>query len=97
MAELSFNVVQGMRPTRPGNALTIGFSDSLWRFAQRCWDEDMGLRPNVAEVVTQLNAAAAAWNRVMPPSVETENVISAPEESMSDSMEHCEFEILILS
>jgi len=96
MGELSFNVVMGVRPTKPGNASAIGFSDSLWRFAQRCWHDDAKLRPKVGEVVTRLERAAADWDGDMPPLVEDEDVVSASEELMSsDSMIHCEFEILI--
>ena len=95
--EVSFNVVRGVRPTKPENASAIGFSDSLWRFIQRCWDGDMKLRPKVAEVVARLETAAADWNTVMPPSTEAENVASGSEEPMSDSMEHCEFKISSLS
>ena len=75
MAELSFNVVLGARPTRPENASAIGFSDSLWRFAQNCWDGDMKLRPKVGDVVVRLESAAGDWNRVMPPFVEVANEI----------------------
>jgi serine/threonine protein kinase len=67
MGEIALNVVQGVRPTKPKNASAIGFSDSLWSFVQRCWDGKMELRPKVAEVVTQLERAAADWDGVMPP------------------------------
>jgi len=94
MGELSFNVVMGVRPTKPENASAIGFSDLLWGFIQRCWDGDLKLRPKVGEVVTQLERAAADWDGVMPS--EAENVISASEELMSSgSMIHREFETFI--
>ena len=67
-AELALNVVEGVRPHKPENASAIGFSDSLWRFTQRCWDGEMELRPKVAEVVTELGRAAAGWVGIMLPS-----------------------------
>jgi len=56
---LGYAVVHGKRPNKPENASAIGFSDSLWDFAQRCWDGRMELRPRVGEVVMHLKEAAA--------------------------------------
>ena len=67
IAEMTMNVVQGIRPTKPKNASAIGFSDSLWRFVERCWDGEIGSRPKIAEVVSQLRREAANWDGVMPP------------------------------
>jgi len=88
MGELSFNVVAGVRPTKPKNASAIGLSDLLWGFIQRCWDGDLKLRPKVAEVVAQLERAAAGWDGVIPPLVDADDVVSASKEPMSDSMLH---------
>jgi len=93
--ELSLNVVNGVRPTKPENASAIGFSDSLWRFSQQCWHGKTKMRPKVGEVVIRLERAAADWGRVMPPFVKAENVVSASGLMSSDSMLHCKFEILI--
>ena len=91
----SFNVVMGARPTKPKNASAIGFSDSLWQFAQQCWHGDAKVRPKVGEVVTRLERAAAYWGRIMPPFVKVENIVPVSEKSVSsDSMSNCEFEIL---
>jgi len=43
IAEIVMNVVQGVRPAEPENALAIGLSDPLRDFAQRCWDGEMKL------------------------------------------------------
>ena len=59
----------------------------------------MNLRPQVAEVVTHLDRAAADWDGVMPPCIQIENVAADPEEPVephSDTMKHGEFEISIL-
>ena len=95
--ELGYAVVEGLRPKKPENASTIGFSDSLWGFVQRCWDCDMKLRPKVTEVVKHLEKEATNWKGLMPPCVRVENVASNSTEMMSDSMKHSEFRILILS
>jgi len=94
--DLGFFVVQGIRPDKPENAATIGFSDSLWGFVQRCWDGDRDLRPRVAEVVTRLGKAAADWNGVLVPCVVVESVPSDSKEPLSDSMQHRELVFLIL-
>ena len=68
-SELIFSALNGRRPDKPEDASTIGFSDSLWDFTQRCWDVDMKLRPSIGEVVTRLGEAAANWNGLMSPHV----------------------------
>jgi len=87
-------VLRGMRPTKPDNSSTIGFSDPLWAIAQRCWDGKMELRPKVGEVVAHLREAAASWNGLMPPSSQAESEASGSEET--SDLKYCgEFEILI--
>ena len=95
MAEISLNVVQGVRPPKPEKASDIGFSDSLWRFVQSCWDGDLELRPKVGRVVSQLERAAADWVGVMPPCPLVENVASASLEQVSASMAHCKLYVLV--
>ena len=88
-------MIQGLRPQKPGNASAIGFSDLLWSLVQRCWDGDMKLRPRIAEVAARLGEAAANWKGLMPPCAQAENAAS-DSEPMQYSMEHSEFEILIV-
>ena len=91
-----FSVMGGLRPVKPNNAPTVGFSDLLWAFVQRCWDANMKLRPEIAEVVEQLSKSTADWDGVMPPYVKT--VYTDPEAPIlhSDSMKYGEFEFLIV-
>jgi len=95
---LAYHVLRGKRPDKPQNAATIGLSDSLWNFAQRCWDGKMESRPEVGEVVAHLGEAAGNWNGLMPPHVQ---VVAQDESAASGSKgtlgskEHSEFEILI--
>jgi len=96
IAEIVMDVVQGVRPTRPENASAIGLSDPLWDFVQRCWDGKMKLRPKVAEVVSQLERAAADWDGVMPPCSQVEYVVYDPPDPVEDTMIHCTLWILIL-
>ena len=92
---LVYSVVHdGKRPGKPENAPALGFSDSLWSFTQRCWDGEMGLRPDVEEVVKHLGEAAVSWDGSMPPCAKAEDVVSGSE-GMSDSTKFGEFEILI--
>lgn len=96
--ELRISVIfNGLRPTRPENASAVGFSDSLWGFAQRCWDREIAQRPKVAEVVTHLAEAAASWDGLMPPCGQAEDVTSVLEEPVSPLAENCKFEILVFS
>jgi hypothetical protein len=82
--EFGFSVFRGLRPGKPANASTIGFSDSLWDFTQRCWDGDMNSRPKVSEVVTHLAKAAAGWHGLMPPCSQTVDTVCVSGEQISD-------------
>ena len=93
--ELVWSVLEGLRPDKPEDASSIGFSDSLWGFVQRCWDGDLKSRPKVAEVVTHLEGAAADWKGLMPPCVQAVNVVSGPK-GRSGTETFREFEIFIL-
>ena len=96
MTFAGFVVFRGVRPEKPKDASTIGFSDSLWRFTQRCWDGDMKLRPKVGELVKHLGEAAVKWGKPMPPHVPVKDAASNPREAWSDSLQHGESDILIL-
>jgi len=95
-AEIAMKKIQGIHPIKPENASAIGFSDPLWSFVQRCWNDEMGLRPKVAEVVSQLEIATTSWVGVMPPCPRVESVVPVPPDLVSDSMEHGKLWILIL-
>ena len=96
MGEITWNVVQGVRPTKPKYASAIGLSDSLWSFVQRCWDGERKLRPKIAEVVSQLRRAAVDWDGIMPPCAQDERVVPACPEPVSDTMTYCKLWILVL-
>ena len=89
------SIVEGKRPAKPKNASDLGFSNALWDFAQRCLDGTLELRPKIAEVVSQLGKAAAAWNGVMAPHVLVEDVAPETPEPVLDSVAHCKLHILI--
>jgi serine/threonine protein kinase len=96
MTEIPTKVLRGVRPLKPENASAIGFSDSLWSFVQRCWDGKMKLRPEVAEVVSQLEEAATSRDGVMPPHAKVERVVFASPEPVSDPVAYCKLWIPIL-
>ena len=98
-SELGWSVVQGLRPIKPENSSSIGFSNVLWSFTQRCWDGDPKLRPEVAEVVTYIGEAVANWEGLMPPCAPAELVAedAASNSGESDSMTHRELETFTLA
>ena len=57
----------------------------------------MELRPKIAEVVSQLERAAADWDGVMPPCAQIKSVAPASPKLDSDFMTHCQLQVLILS
>jgi len=97
MAEIAMNAVNGVRPHKPEQASDIGFTDLLWEFTQRCWDGEIKLRPEIADVEAQLGKVAANWNRVMPPCAQqVKEATPISQEPVSESMAHCKFDILII-
>lgn len=94
---MGYHVLRGKRPGKPANASTIGFSDSLWDFTQKCWDGEMKSRPKVEEVVTHLRETVDSWVELMPPCLAPAGDIGLDSgEPMSESEEPSEFDILIL-
>lgn len=66
--ELAFCVPSGVRPAKPENAESIGFSEFFWELAQKCWDGEVVRRPQIQEVVEGIDRAATNWFTNMPPS-----------------------------
>ena len=55
--------MEGDRPRKPEGAEGLGFTRGLWGTVERCWFADAGERPDVKDVLSQLNHAAWSWNR----------------------------------
>ena len=92
---MGYYVLRGKRPDKPENASTIGFSDSLWDFTERCWDGRMAMRPKVRDLVRHLGEAAANWTGLMPPCVQAKAVGSGTND-LSGLTKRGEFEVLVL-
>lgn len=60
---LVFSIVNGTRPAKPENAITIGLSDLLWELLQACWNEDRSRRPRMDYVEVQVGNAAS-WQQI---------------------------------
>ena len=56
-------ILDGVRPSKPDAAATLGFTDGLWWDVKCCWLEDPSARPDVKMMLGQLNHAAWAWDR----------------------------------
>ena len=91
--ELGWCIFHGLRPAKPDNASSIGFSDFLWSFAQRCWDGDRKLRPDIGEVVTRLGKVAADWDGLMPPCLPAESATPDFEGPTSETLEFRKLEV----
>ncbi|KAF9785122.1 kinase-like domain-containing protein [Thelephora terrestris] len=78
-------VLTGVRPKKPDNAPSIGLSDHLWAFVEKCWGGDVGLRPDVKEVVTRLRQTNTEWEGVMPHSIkDKKDVTTLSQDEKSD-------------
>ena len=65
-AEFVYNVVTGVRPTKPANAERIGFGDGTWELVEGCWDVEPTMRPAVDQVLVHLTRVAACSEVVGP-------------------------------
>lgn len=57
-------IMRGDRPQKPEEAEDLGFTKGLWRVVQNCWITDASKRPDVKDVLFQLNHATWSWDRV---------------------------------
>jgi hypothetical protein len=64
--EVGMKVLGGKRPSKPPNALNIGFSDEVWRLVEGCWQTEPEDRPTVKDVLLCLRSAASA-NKILSP------------------------------
>ena len=57
--EVLIKIQQGERPLRPEGQEIVnrGLDDKLWNLLIRCWDEDLGKRPTIQEVLEELPEA----------------------------------------
>lgn len=78
---------QKRRLKKPENAPTIGFSDSLWDFTQRCWHEEPESRPEVKEVAKHLGTEASSWGSDMLPCGKIKAAVPATPAAPSGSFE----------
>ena len=76
--ELVYNVMTGVRPTKPADAERIGFGNGTWELVEGCWVVDSTMRPAVDEVLIHLTRVAACSEVVGP-------TIDKPRESTIDS------------
>ena len=60
---ITLAVLEGIRPSKPDAAATLGFTDGLWWTVECCWMADRDTRPDVKTVLSQLTHAAWAWDR----------------------------------
>ena len=67
--ELVYNVVTGVRPTKPADAERIGFGDGTWELAEGCWVAEQRMRPTVDEVLVHLTRIAA-YSKVVSPTID---------------------------
>jgi hypothetical protein len=60
-------ILRGERPSKPLNASSLGFTDSLWGLLQLCWSKSALVRPTARQLYDHLRSASLAW--VPPPMV----------------------------
>lgn len=58
--EATFQVLKGVRPTKPTNASNLGLSDIVWELLEGCWQTDRQRRPSVRDVLSRVKSAALA-------------------------------------
>jgi len=64
--EVNQEAPNGIRPTKPANAETIGFGQGVWDLVEECWGERWMFRPMAGDVRQRLTIAAS-WSPAIPP------------------------------
>ena len=59
-------VLGGLRPEKPVDAESLGFSEFLWGLVQSCWSESSSARPTSQQLLDYLSPASLNW---VPPTV----------------------------
>ena len=54
-------VQKGVRPRKPDNAESLGFSDTLWGLIRTCWSESISARPTAQQLLHYLEGASRNW------------------------------------
>ena len=68
-------VLRGERPREPLDAVSLGFSDTLWELVQLCWSEYSSTRPNAQRLLDHFSSASPTW---APPLVYPAIVATTP-------------------
>ncbi|KAF9781280.1 kinase-like domain-containing protein [Thelephora terrestris] len=58
--EVVFQVMGGVKPSKPSKALELGLSEELWELLEECWQTERQLRPQVNDVLGRVKSAASA-------------------------------------
>ena len=58
--QLVCRVVDGTRPTKPGNAERIGFGSGTWKLVKECWKTKPTKRPTIRQVLMHLARVSAS-------------------------------------
>jgi len=54
-------ILRGARPGKPENALSLGFTDTLWGLLESCWNESAMVRPTARRLLDYLRPASSTW------------------------------------
>jgi hypothetical protein len=63
-------LIDGVRPEKPPDGKSLGFSDALWELVRSCWSVSVPTRPTAEQLSNELSAAVSTW--VPPPVYPTE-------------------------
>lgn len=58
--QLVRRVLDGARPTKPGNADEIGFGNGIWELVEKCWREKSMKRPTIDRALAHLALASSS-------------------------------------
>jgi hypothetical protein len=81
-------VVRGVRPEKPSQAESVGFSDALWELVRSCWSELRPTRPTARELLDYLSLVSPTWDpskatELGYPIVVVDNSVAASSDSSS--------------
>ena len=64
--QLAFEVLKGVRPSKPVNVLELGLSNEVWELLEDSWKAEYKLRPPVENVLGRVKSSASVCS-ILPP------------------------------
>ena len=85
--EVTWRIIEGMRPSKPENTEDTRFGRGTWELVQQCWDGNRDKRPTVEDICNHFRRVARTSTVIPPGSISLGRGTDAPTLSRSSGSE----------